>query len=64
MMQLKLLRVSRGLTQEQLSKSSGVSRTIIGRLESPDGCDTLLSTLYKLAKALDVSVADFFTPVV
>jgi len=52
---LKALREQRGLTQEQLSERSGVSRTYLARLETGRQ-DPTLSTLEKLAKALGVKV--------
>jgi transcriptional regulator with XRE-family HTH domain len=52
---LKALREGRGLTQEQLAKKSGVSRTYLARLETGRQ-DPTLSTLEKLAKALGVKV--------
>ena len=52
---LKALREQRGLTQEQLSEKSGVSRTYLARLETGRQ-DPTLSTLEKLAKALGVKV--------
>jgi transcriptional regulator with XRE-family HTH domain len=52
---LKALRERRGLTQEQLSEKSGVSRTYLARLETGRQ-DPTLSTLEKLAKALGVKV--------
>jgi len=52
---LKALRERRGLTQEQLSEKSGVSRSYLARLETGRQ-DPTLSTLEKLAKALGVKV--------
>lgn len=51
------LRRAQGITQEALSRMSGVSRVTIARLETQKRSPTL-RTLEKLAKALGVTVAD------
>lgn len=56
---LRTLRQLRGLTQEKLAESSGVSRNQISNLErnentSGKAADPSLSTLYRLARALEV----------
>jgi len=53
---LKALRERRGLTQEQLAEKSRVGRSHLARLETGKQ-DPTLSTLEKLAKALNVDVA-------
>ena len=55
--QLQRLRTSRGLTQEQLAVTAGLSRTFLTRLELGQH-DPSLSTLVRVAKALRVSVAE------
>ncbi len=55
--QLQQLRTSRGLTQEQLAVTAGLSRTFLTRLELGQH-DPSLSTLVRLAKALKVSVTE------
>jgi transcriptional regulator with XRE-family HTH domain len=55
--QLQRLRIRRGLTQEQLGVTAGLSRTFLGRLELGQH-DPSLSTLVRLAKALRVSVTE------
>ena len=55
--QLQRLRTRRGLTQEQLAVTAGLSRTFLTRLELGQH-DPLLSTLVRLAKALPVD--EFF----
>jgi len=54
--QLQRLRTRRGLTQEQLAVTAGLSRTFLTRLELGQH-DPSLSTLVRMAKALKVSVA-------
>jgi transcriptional regulator with XRE-family HTH domain len=55
--QLQRLRTRRGLTQEQLAVTAGLSRTFVTRLELGQH-DPSLSTLVRLAKALRVSVTE------
>jgi transcriptional regulator with XRE-family HTH domain len=54
---LQRLRTSRGLTQEQLAVTAGLSRTFLTRLELGQH-DPSLSTLVRVAKALKVSVTE------
>jgi|CXWL01.1.fsa_nt_gi transcriptional regulator with XRE-family HTH domain len=54
---LKQLRAQQGLTQATLAERAGVTLGYIGRLEIGRH-DPQLSTLYKLAKALRVSIAE------
>lgn len=56
-------RKKQGLTQNQLSEKSGISRTIISGLESGRISVTTTGTLKKIADALGVKIEDiFFTP--
>ena len=55
--QLHRLRTHRGLTQEQLAVTAGLSRTFLTRLELGQH-DPSLSTLVRVAKALRVSVTE------
>ena len=55
--QLQQLRTRRGLTQEQLAVTAGLSRAFLARLELGQH-DPSLSTLVRLAKALRVSVTE------
>lgn len=57
---LKKIREDKGMTQEELSLKSGVSRTIISGLESGVTKVTTTSTLVKIAKALDEPVSKIF----
>lgn len=56
---LKVLRAERDLTQEQLAKLCGVCRTTIHAAETgravPNG-----DTIFRIAKALNVTVTDIF----
>lgn len=60
MLRIKELREKRGMSQEELAKKSGVSRTTISKLES--GAETVAktTTLGKIAEALSVSVDKIF----
>ncbi|ALC05153.1 transcriptional regulator [Corynebacterium deserti GIMN1.010] len=56
---LKRLRTLRGLSQEELAELSGIARNTISNLERNENnrgtsVDPQLSTVYKLAQALDV----------
>jgi transcriptional regulator with XRE-family HTH domain len=54
---LRRLREARGLTQLELSVAAGVTPATVSRLENGHQAPTLV-TLYKLAEALEVPVAD------
>ena len=56
---IKNLRKLKGLTQEQLSTSTGINRQMIGRLEK---CEYMPSIpqLEKLAEILDFNIPDLF----
>lgn len=58
---LRSLRKERNLTQAALAKKSGVSRGIIGRIESDRDYVTTTATLRKLAVALDIPVSALFS---
>ncbi|MGN0733716.1 MAG: helix-turn-helix transcriptional regulator [Emergencia sp.] len=57
---LKELREQKGISQEELSKISGVSRTIISYIETKKDVDVKLKTLVALARALDKKVSEIF----
>lgn len=48
------------MSQVELSKASGVSRTIISGLESGAIKTTTTDTVFKIASALDKKVTDIF----
>lgn len=54
------VRIEKGMTQDELAKKSGVSRTIISLLETGKTNVTTTSTLLKIARALDCSVSEIF----
>ena len=57
---LKKIREDKGMTQEELSRKSGVSRAIISGLESGAEKVTTTATLLKIAKALNEPVSNIF----
>lgn len=57
---IKEFREKIGMTQVDLAKKSGVSRTTIVGLESGDNCVTTTKTLQKLADALNTTVEELF----
>ena len=58
---LEEVRKEIGMTQEQLSKKSGVSRTIISGMENGVIVNTNTKTLKRLADALGVSIDKIFS---
>mgnify|MGYP000504436349 FL=1 len=57
---LRALREQIGVTQEELSKKSGVSRPTISAIESNQEYVTTNITLEKIARAIDFKVSDIF----
>ena len=57
---IKECREANGLTQEELSEKSGVSRAIISGLETGSITVTTTKTLQRIAGALGVSVSALF----
>lgn len=57
---IKELRTEKKMSQEDLSRASGVSRQTILTLETGKAASANTGTLTALAKALDVSVSVFF----
>ena len=60
MYNIKEIRKSKKMSQEELAEKSGVSRMIIVRLESGEEVATKTTTLIALAKALEVPVSKIF----
>ncbi|MDO4778494.1 MAG: helix-turn-helix transcriptional regulator [Tissierellia bacterium] len=57
---LKEVRENKGISQEELSLKSGVSRTTISSLENQKAMDVKSSTLISLANALEMEITDIF----
>ena len=58
---IKELRKEKKMSQEELAKKSGVSRTTIVNLEKGNDKTVLTSTLLNIATALDTTVDKLFT---
>ncbi len=56
---IAFVRRSKGFTQEKLAAESGVDRVAIANLETSKRRPTV-TTLYRLAEALDVDITEFF----
>lgn len=57
---LKELREKKDMTQEQLAKVSGVSRTIISQIEQGKPMNLKISTMVDLAKGVGEKVGTVF----
>lgn len=61
---LKRIRKSRGMTQEQLAEASTYSVGFIMNIESKKYIQTVsIGTLWQFAKVLNCDIRDFFTPI-
>lgn len=58
---IKYYRAKLGLTQEDLARLSGVYRSHLAGIESGN-LNPAVKTIEKIARALNVSVADLFAP--
>lgn len=56
---LKLIRKSKGLTQEQLAERSGIDYKYLQKLESKNPSSPTLQVLEKLSLGLGVSLQEF-----
>ena len=56
---IKELRLDKNLTQEKLAEKINVHQTYIGKLEI-GMCNPSFMLVYKLSKALDVNLYEFF----
>ncbi|MBO6046357.1 MAG: helix-turn-helix transcriptional regulator [Erysipelotrichaceae bacterium] len=59
---LKLVRVERGMTQEELSKKVGIKSYYISRIENGK-LDIRLQTLIKLTEGLNIQLSELFSKV-
>ncbi len=59
----KEIRERQRLTQDELAKKSGVSRSIICGLETGRTKTTTTKTLFRIADVLNVSINDLFSRV-
>jgi len=58
---LIILRAKRGLSQVDLARHAGVSRTVVSDLEQGRG-DARLATLARIASALETTIAELLEP--
>ena len=58
---LKEIREQRNMTQDELSRASGVGRITISRIETGELTNTTVGTIKKLASGLDVSESELFS---
>ena len=56
---LRDLRISNGLSQEQLANEAEIPLSQVGRIERGE-INPTLSTIYTLSQALNISIKDFF----
>lgn len=56
---VKLFRTEKGWSQEKLALTANIDRTYIPGIEKGER-NVSLEIIYKLAKALDIDVVDFF----
>jgi len=57
---IRTLRIEKGLSQFQLNVDSELSKNQIGRIERGER-NVKITTLYKIAKALEVSITDILS---
>lgn len=57
---VKEIREALGMSQDDLSKKSGISRTMISKLETNQKVDCKVSTLLAISSALGHPVSDIF----
>lgn len=61
-MQIRALRKSRAMTQEQLAQNTGTKQEAVSRIENSDYGKYSLDTLIKLASAFDIALEVAFVP--
>ncbi len=57
---VKECREAAGLTQEELSKKAGISRTMISKLETDKKADCKVSTMLAIARVLERPLSEIF----
>ena len=57
---VKEFREAAGMTQDELAKRSGISRTMISKLETDQKTDCKISTLFAIAEVLNKTVSEIF----
>ncbi len=57
---IRKLRQKKGISQDRLSKAANLALNTIVKIETGENPNPTVETLEKIAKALEVSVADLF----
>lgn len=57
---LKAFREERGMSQEELSEKTGLSRTTISKIENNEEAVVSTKTIAKLAEVFDVAPSEIF----
>lgn len=57
---LKELREERGMSQEELSELSGISRTTLSKIENNEEANVNTRTIAKLADVFDIRPSEIF----
>lgn len=57
------IRKEKNMTQSELSKKTGISRSYIAELESSTKVNVSFETIYKIAQALEVEISKIFVAV-
>ena len=60
---IKEIREKKGITQEELSKKSGISRNYIAELENNKKNNPSFKTIYKIATALGVEIRQIYVAI-
>ena len=60
LLQIRKQRLLKGLTQEELSRRSKISKSVIVGLENSKITVTTTKTLVRIAEALECSISNFF----
>lgn len=55
---IKSLRIEKGLTLSQLAKDAELSKGLLSKLENNENSNPSIDTLYKIAEALKITIAD------
>lgn len=57
---LKEIRTERGMSQEELSEKSGLSRATISKIENNEEVSVTTKTIAKLSEVLEVNPSEIF----
>lgn len=55
---IRALRTAKGITLPELADRAGLSKGLLWKIEADDGSNPSLSTLFKIAESLDMTLAD------